>query len=380
MSGALDRVRVLVLGGVGPVPFAAMMFADHGADVVMVDRPGAATVADRVHNPDGPEILGRGCARIALDLKDPDDRATARDLAATADVVVEGFRPGVAERLGVGPDDCVAGNPRLVYARMTGWGQDGPAAARAGHDITYLAATGALHAIGRAGGPPQVPLNLVADYGGGGMMLAFGVCAALLERERSGRGQVLDVAMVDGTTVLLAATWEKLAHGNWRDERGVNPLDTGAANYDVYETADGRWMAVGSREPVFHRRLLDTLGLADEPLDVPSLDVEARRARIAARFRQRDQAHWSAVFASVDACVEPVRTLAEAAAADHLAARGTYVDDRGAVEPGAAPRFSRTPGTVHASRGVLGAAEARERWSVGAAPAEPRGPVGYGIR
>jgi alpha-methylacyl-CoA racemase len=363
VSGVLAGVHVLVLGGVGPAPFAAMLLADHGADVVVVDRPGGAAVADRAHRDDAPDVLGRGQVRLALDLKEPADQDTAWTLVGGADVLVEGFRPGVAERLGFGPGPCRAANPRLVYARMTGWGQDGPAAARAGHDITYLAATGALGAIGRRDAPPQIPLNLVADYGGGGMLLAFGIAAALLERAGSGRGQVIDTAMVDGTALLLAATYEKLAHGNWRDERGVNALDGGAANYDVYETADGRYMAVGSREAAFHRRLLDGLGLPHEPLATD----EGARAVIAARFAARDQAHWTTVFAGIDACVEPVRSLSEAPHHPHLAARGTYSARRGAAEPAPAPRFSRTPAEPVTDPDVLSTDQARRRWAPDAA-------------
>jgi alpha-methylacyl-CoA racemase len=355
VTGVLSGVRVLLLGGVGPAPFTAMLLADHGADVVVVDRPGGVVVADRTHREGAPDIVGRGQSRVALDLKDAADRATTWELLGQADVMIEGFRPGVAERLGFGPEPCRSVHPGLVYARMTGWGQDGPDVDRAGHDITYLAATGALGAIGRRGGPPQIPLNLVADYGGGGMLLAFGIAAALLERERSGQGQVIDASMVDGTALLLAATYERLAHGNWRDQRGVNPLDGGAANYEVYETADGRWMAVGSREPVFHRRLLDALGLPDAPLATD----DAARAAIAARFATHDQAHWAEVFAGVDACVEPVRSLAEAPHHPHLAARGTYTTSRGAPEPAPAPRYSRTPTGPVADPEVLTTDQAR---------------------
>lgn len=361
-QGPLRGVRVLVLGGVGPAQFGAMLLADQGADVVVITRPDGVPVADRELGPDGIDVLGRGCARIEADLKDGDRRDAVLRMARDADVVVEGFRPGVAERLGLGPEDCTRENPRVVYARMTGYGQDGPLARQAGHDINYLARTGALHAIGRRGGPPQVPLNLLADYGGGGMLLAFGVCAALVERERSGLGQVIDTAMVDGVAALMASVLEKMANGHWVDERGVNALDTGMPNYDVYPTADGGWMAVGAREPVFHRRLLDTLGLGDLPLDVPEEERETRRATIAARFRTRSRDEWSRVFHGIDACVSPVLSLREAARDEHLRARGSYRGPEGAVQPGVAPRFSRTPGAVRDPGGVQELATVASRW------------------
>lgn len=351
-DGPLSGLNVLVLGGVGPAQFCAMMLADHGADVVVVQRPTEVLVPDRSVGPDGVDVLGRGCERVVLDLKDPSDLQTALVLARLADVVVEGFRPGVVERLGIGPSDCCPGNPGLVYARVTGYGQDGPLSGQAGHDINYLAATGVLHAIGRHGGPPQVPLNLLADYGGGGMLLAFGVCAALWERERSGLGQVVDAAMVDGVALLMASVFEKMSNAQWTDERGVNTLDTGQPNYDVYETSDRRWMAVGAREPVFHRRMLDALGLADLPVDVPPGEVEQRRSVIADRFSQRTQDEWTATFTATDACVTPVLSLTDASHSPHLTERGTYGGQPGAVQPGAAPRFSRTPGGVGAPAGT----------------------------
>ena len=258
-SGPLSGLRVLNIGGIGPAPFTAMLLADLGADVVSIERAGGPVIADRGRSDDGIDILGRGARRVVLDLKTADGVASARELADRADVVIEGFRPGVTERLGLGPEQLHDSNPRLIYARVTGYGQDGPLAQRAGHDINYIAQVGLLHAIGRAGGPPQVPLNLVGDYGGGGMLAAFGICAALWERERSGVGQVVDAAMVDGVSLLMSALLEKRANGHWSDERGTNPLDTGAATYDVYETSDAEWMAVGSREPQFRARLLQVL-------------------------------------------------------------------------------------------------------------------------
>jgi alpha-methylacyl-CoA racemase len=252
----------------------------------------------------------------------------------------------VTERMGVGPDVCLARNPRLVYARMTGWGQDGPAAKTAGHDIGYIARTGALHATGRAGGPPQFAANLLGDFGGGGMLMAFGICAALVERGASGRGQVVDAAIVDGVASLLAMPFMLMAQGLWRDERGVNLLDGGAPWYDVYETADGKWMAVGALEPQFYAALLAGLGLEDLPDRGDPRNWPELRARLAARFAERTRDEWAAVFAGSDACTEPVLSLTEAAADPHLGARRTYVSGDGGTQPAPAPRFSRTPGRL----------------------------------
>ena len=362
VRGALGQLKVLLLGGVGPAPFCAMVLADHGADVLVVERPGGAAVADRAVD-GGIDILGRGCARVVLDLKSAEGTEAARTLAAHADVVLEGFRPGVTERLGLGPDDCTDVNPRLVYGRMTGYGQTGPDRDRAGHDINYIAAVGALGAIGRRGGPPQVPLNLVADYGGGGMVLAFGVLAALYERDRSGKGQVVDAAMVDGAALLMASMFEKLSNGRWTDERGTNPLDTGAPQYDVYETADGGWMAVGAREPVFHRRFLDAIGLTGEPTEVDPVATGERHAAVAHALRRMTRSEWTEVFAQVDACVSPVLSMREAAKNAHLRARGTYRERDGHAEPGPAPRLSRTPGTARPPRGRVATADAISRWN-----------------
>ncbi|WP_020661443.1 CaiB/BaiF CoA transferase family protein [Amycolatopsis benzoatilytica] len=334
MGGPLTGLRVVELAGIGPGPHAAMILADLGADVVRVDRPGT-----RERN-----ALLRGRRSVFADLKTPAGRDLVRRLAAVADVLVEGFRPGVAERLGVGPADCLAVNPRLVYGRMTGWGQDGPLASRAGHDINYLSLTGALHAIGRAGQPPVPPLNLVGDFGGGSMFLLTGVLAALWERERSGRGQVVDAAMVDGASVLSQMIWAFRGEGAWTDERGTNLLDGGAPFYDTYECADGRHVAVGAIEPQFYAKLLDGLGLdAAGPPD--QLDREgwpALRARFSEIFRAHPRQHWEKVFADTDACVTPVLTFAEAEHHPHLAARGTITELDGVVQPAPAPRFSRT--------------------------------------
>jgi crotonobetainyl-CoA:carnitine CoA-transferase CaiB-like acyl-CoA transferase len=336
--GPLAGVRVVELAGLAPGPFGCMVVADLGADVVRVDRPGTA--------PDGP--LQRGRRVTVLDLKSPDGVAGLLRLVDRADVLVEGFRPGVAERLGFGPPVCLARNPRLVYARMTGWGQDGPLAARAGHDIDFLAVSGALEPLGRANDRPHAPMNLLGDFGGGGMLLAVGVLAALLERERSGAGQVVDAAMVEGSALLTTLLHGMLAAGAWSEPRGQNLLDGGAPFYDTYRTADGGFVAVGALEPRFYAALLAGLGLAG--LDLPGQYdrggwPELRR-RFADRFAQRTRAEWTAAFADTDACVAPVLSPGEAHRHPHNAARGTFVEVGGVRQPAPAPRFSRTPTAV----------------------------------
>ena len=320
-----------------------MLLADLGADVALVDRPDG-----RGSLPGGSDISRRGKRSVVVDLKHPRGASVVLDLAERADILIEGLRPGVTERLGIGPEDCWARNPRLVYGRMTGWGQEGPLASAAGHDIGYIAITGALHAIGRAGGPPQVPVNYLGDFGGGTMFLVLGVLAALWESRESGRGQVVDAAIVDGTAALQAMTYSFLNAGQWRDERGVNMLDTGAPWYDVYETADGRHMAVGAIEPKFYAELIRLLFAGTPPPGLPGQHEVARwetlRTEIATKFASRTQAEWAKVFDGTDACVAPVVSLREAPAHPHLAARSTYVDADGMIQPGVAPRFSRTPG------------------------------------
>jgi alpha-methylacyl-CoA racemase len=336
---------VVELPSIGPGPFAAMLLADLGADVVRVDRPGGQQL--QVVRPEQ-DLLGRGKRSLLLDLKSPADLATALALVEHADLLIEGFRPGVAERLGIGPEPCHARNPRLVYGRMTGWGQDGPSAASAGHDITYIAVTGALHAIGEAGGAPQIPLNLVGDFAGA-LYLVTGLLAALHESQASGRGQIVDAAMVDSSAHLMTAFYGLHARGAWQDERGVNLLDGGAPFYGVYRTADDRYMAVGALESAFYAELLTRLGL--EPGENVQTDVEswpALRERLAAAFVTRTQAEWVDVFEGGDACVAPVLGLQEAPEHSHLAARGTFVRDGDVVQPGPAPRFSRT--TAHLDR------------------------------
>ncbi len=336
-------MRVLELAGIGPAPFATMLLADLGADVVRVDRPGGS--------PDGfvpppLDLLNRGKRSLAADLKDPAGVRTVLALVERADVLVEGFRPGVAERLGVGPEDCLARRPALVYGRMTGWGQDGPLAARAGHDITYIATTGALHAVGQAGGPPVVPVNLVGDFSGA-LYLVAGLLAALHESRSSGRGQVVDAAMVDSAAHVLTQVHAMLAAGEWRDERGVNLLDGGAPFYDTYRTADDRWLAIGPLEDRFWAELVERAGLDVTGLDRTDPASWPRlRERLAALFSARTQADWVAVFAGSDACVAPVLGLTEAPRHPHLAARGTFVERDGVVQAAPAPRFSRTPASI----------------------------------
>jgi alpha-methylacyl-CoA racemase len=341
-TGPLTGLRVVELTGLGPAPFAAMLLADLGADVLRIDRPGARPFAGSAEH----DLLSRGRRSVAVDLKHPDGPELVRRLVERADVLLEGFRPGVTERLGIGPEECLARNPRLVYGRMTGWGQEGPLSATAGHDIGYIAITGALHAIGRAGGPPQVPLNLVGDFGGGGMYLVVGVLAALLEARVSGRGQVVDAAIVDGTAHLATMVVGMLGGGLWRDGRGVNLLDSGAPWYDVYETADGRHLAVGALEPQFYAELMDRLGLTGVAPDRAGADPEVLRGLLTDAIRRRTRDEWVDVFAGSDACVAPVLSFAEARAHPHLAARQTYVEHHGVVQPAPAPRFSRTPATL----------------------------------
>ncbi|MGQ4615545.1 CoA transferase [Nocardia sp. R7R-8] len=344
MPGPLEGVRVLEIASAAPAPFACMMLSDLGADVVTVDRTSTRRAPRRPNDP-----LVRGRRSVAADLKTDQGVALVRRLAAEADVIVEGFRPGVMERLGLGPDVLAAANPGLIFARMTGYGQSGPLAARAGHDINYIAVAGALEPIGRRGERPLPPLNLVGDFGGGGMLLTVGVLAALHERTRSGLGQVIDAAMVDGAALLTAFVHGVRADGHWSEERGTNLLDGGAPFYDTYETADGGYMAVGALERRFYRQLLVGLGLDDDP-DLPAQMDRDRwdemRARFAAVFRARTRAEWSAVFADLDACVSPVLAPNEVADSEHARARGGFIDVAGLAQPAPAPRFSRTPGPV----------------------------------
>ena len=342
MPGPLGDLRVIELAGIGPGPFAAMMLADMGADVVRIERAGG--------HPDAwgrSPVLDRNRRSLAVDLKDPADVETVLDLVEEADALIEGFRPGGAERLGVGPEACHPRNPALVYGRMTGWGQDGSRALQAGHDINFIAVSGALHAIGRAGERPVPPLNLLGDFGGGGMMLAFGVLCAVLHARRSGEGQVVDAAIVDGTAALSGMIHGLLASGDWEDEREANLLDGGAPFYDTYACADGRHVAVGAMETRFYRELLAELGLAREPeLAGDHLDPSnwpAIRAHLSAAFARRTRDEWALSLRGTDCCVAPVLSLAEAAADPVNAARETFCEVGGDSQPAPAPRFSLTP-------------------------------------
>ena len=345
-SGPLAGVRVVEIAGIGPGPFCAMMLADMGAEVLRIDRPGPADLGLPVEPRFS--VLTRGRRSMALDLKQPPAIAAVKRLVARADALIEGFRPGVMERLGLGPDECLAANPRLVYGRMTGWGQEGPMASAAGHDINYIALAGVLHSIGRRGSAPAPPLNLVGDFGGGGMYLAFGVVCALLEAGRSGRGQVVDAAMVDGAASLAAAVYGLRAKGMWNDERGDNILDSGAPWYDVYETQDGKYVAIGSIEGRFYGELLRLTGLAGEAL--PPQWEKARwgelRARLTEVFKQKTRDEWCRIMEGSDVCFAPVLSMTEAPAHPHNRARGTFVEVDGVPQPGPAPRFSRTPGAI----------------------------------
>jgi len=336
-ASSLHGVRILEVGGIGPAPFAGMLLAGMGADVVRVDRPGGGALGAALEAPNA--ALDRGKRRIRLDLKDPADLAALLALAAEADVLVEGYRPGVAERLGFGPDACHARNPALVFARMTGWGQDGPRAAEAGHDINYIGLTGALDAIGEAEGSPAVPLNLVGDFGGGALYLVAGILCALRDAERHGEGCVIDAAIVDGVAHLATYVHALRNSGGWTDRRGANLLDGGAPFYTTYATADGRRMAVGAIERRFYRALLSTLGVDLDPAAQHDERVwPLARARLAAAFARRTRAEWSERFAGVDACVTPVLSFGEAADDPHLRHRGTLVDDGAGALPAPAPR------------------------------------------
>ncbi|MFF9622483.1 CaiB/BaiF CoA transferase family protein [Streptomyces griseosporeus] len=342
-QGPLSGVRVVELAGIGPGPFAAMLLADLGADVVRVDRPGGPGLGI---DP-AVDVTNRNKRSVVVDLKAPDGPARVLDLAERADILIEGYRPGVAERLGVGPADCHTRNPGLVYGRMTGWGQHGPLAPAAGHDIAYLALTGTLGMIGAPDRPPAVPANLLGDYAGGSLYLVVGVLAALYHARVSGTGQVVDAAIVDGAAHLSAMIHGMLAAGAWQDRRGANLLDGGCPYYGTYETADGRYMAVGALEPQFYAEFVRLIGLGDRAAD--HMDVtrwgELREA-VAARFRTRTRDEWTAVFEGTDACVAPVLSLREAPHHPHLAARGTFTDHGGLTQPAPAPRFSATPTAV----------------------------------
>ncbi len=343
LAGPLEGVKILEMAGLGPAPFCAMMLADHGADVIRVDRPqrdgGVRAFEHR-------DVLNRSRRGIALDLKSAAGVEVLRDLARGADGLIEGFRPGVMERLGLGPDVLLEDNPKLVYGRMTGWGQTGPLASTAGHDINYIAMSGVLDMLGRAGSKPTPPINLVGDFGGGGMLLAFGMVSAILQARSSGEGQVVDCSMLEGSALLSSMIWGFRAQGRWPGERGHNFLDTGAPFYEVYECADGRHVAIGALEPAFYAELLRGLGLADDAAFDTQNDVSAwelMKVKLAAAFKTCPREHWCAVFAGTDACFAPVLTTAEAAAHPHNTARDSFIDVDGVAQPAPAPRWSKTP-------------------------------------
>jgi alpha-methylacyl-CoA racemase len=348
MPGPLEGVRVLELAGIGPAPYACMLLAQLGADVLRVDRPGGSRVGD-------PDLLASGRPTVTLDLKSADDVATVLRLAERTDVLIEGFRPGVAERLGIGPDTCMAANPRLVYARMTGWGQDGPLADKVGHDINYAGLVGAIAAIGEPGRKPVPPLNLVADFGGGAMFCVTGILAALLERTTSGKGQVVDVAMVDGVASLMTMFWSMRANGGWSDERGTNLLDGGAPYYDTYECADGEYVAVGAIEEQFWTQVVDGLGIEDAPPRSDASRWGELRKRMQEVFLTKTRDAWTDLFADRSACVTPVLRLSEAPHHPHVRARGAMVDHDGVMRPNVAPRFSRTAAALPPAAGHPGA-------------------------
>ncbi|MDR5652144.1 CaiB/BaiF CoA transferase family protein [Ruixingdingia sedimenti] len=345
-KGPLAGVRIVELGGIGPVPFAAMLLSDLGADIVRIDRitahDGGAPIEPRFN------LLNRGRRSVAMDLKNPASVQAVLRLVAQADALLEGFRPGVAEKLGLGPDACAAANPRLVYGRMTGWGQDGPMAQEPGHDVNYISLSGVLHAIGRAGEPPAIPLNLTGDFGGGSLYLALGVVSAVLEARQSGRGQVVDTAMVDGSASLMTLIYGLVAAGYWQDERGVNRLDSGAPWYNVYECADGRYVSIGANETRFYNNAVRLLGL--EGAGLPDQHDRAgwpmMKDRFAAAFRSRTRDEWVALAAGRETCIAPILSMSEAPHHPHLRARGTFVEVEGIVQPAPAPRFSRTEAAI----------------------------------
>ena len=340
--GPLKDLRVIELAGIGPGPMCAMLLADLGARVLRVDRPEASGLG--VQRPEKYDLLLRNRPAIRMNLKDAEERARLLDLIDNADVLIEGFRPGVAERLGVGPDECLSRNPALVYGRMTGWGQTGPLAQRAGHDLNYIALTGALHAIGRHGQPPAVPLNLVGDIGGGALYLAFGIMSAVHSARMTGVGQVVDAAIVDGVASMMAQVQGTYEAGMMTDERGTNITDSGAPFYDVYECSDGGFVAVGAIEPKFFAQLIAGLGLEVEslPKQWDRTGWKALRDAIADAVRTKPRDTWADLFADTDGCVSPVLTLAEATSNPHLQARGTYISVDGVTQPAVAPRFSHT--------------------------------------
>lgn len=382
MSGPLHGVTVIELAGIGPGPFAGMMLADMGAEVIRIDRiptPGGGSALEALMRNDG--VVDRGRRSIALNMKDPRAVETVLQLATRADILIEGFRPGVTEKLGVGPKDCMARNPKLVYGRMTGWGQTGPLAQAAGHDLNYIALSGAVHAMGPADRPPAVPLNLVGDYGGGGMLLALGVVAALYEARGSGLGQVVDAAITDGAAVLMAAQYGLQAKGFWSDQRESNFLDGSAHFYGNYACADGRYLSIGAIEPQFYRLLLDKCGVTDphfaqqwERAEWPAL-----REKLTALFLRKSRDEWCEVLEGSDACVAPVLSMAEAPAHPHNKARGIFVEQGGCMQPAPAPRFERTPSALPPVAPAIGRDSVGILRSLGQSEAEIEALVASGV-
>lgn len=362
-TGPLKGIKVVEIAGIGPGPHACMTLADLGADVIRIERPGGQMLTGGPH-----DLMNRGRPSVALDLKQPEAVATVLDLVAQADVLVEGMRPGVAERLGFGPETCHERNPRLVYGRMTGWGQEGPWAHAAGHDMNYIAITGTLHGLGQVPEKPQFPTNLVGDFGGGSTYLVIGILAALLEARTSGEGQVVDAAIVDGTAHLNTMTAAFLGAGTFQEKRRSNLLDGGAPYYDIYETADGEHMSVGALEPQFYDQFVELLGIKDVAPDRYDLaSYDELRDLIAARFRERTRDEWSAVFDGTDACVAPILRMSEAPSHPHIKARETFVEHAGFVQPQPAPRFSRTTATLGLPPAPQPGAHTREAlaaWSI----------------
>ena len=345
-QGPLKGVKIVEIGSIGPAPFSCMLLADQGAEVIRIDRPaghdGGAPIAARF------DLLNRSRRSVQMNLKSPEAVAAVLRMVAQADVLIEGFRPGVTERLGLGPDACLKANPRLVYGRMTGWGQSGPLAQAPGHDVNYISLTGALHAMGRQGEAPAIPLNLVGDFGGGSLYLALGVLSALLEARSSGQGQVVDAAMVDGATSLMTLLYGFMAAGYWKDERGTNRLDSGAPWYNVYATQDGKHVSIAANETRFYREALGVMGLKEEEL--PGQHDQAgwplMKQRFAEVFKTRTRDEWTALAVGTQSCIAPVLSMAEAPRHAHVQQRGCFVEVEGVVQPAPAPRFSRTPGAI----------------------------------
>jgi alpha-methylacyl-CoA racemase len=383
IMGVLSGYKIVEFAGIGPAPMCAMLLADMGAEVLRIDRAEDAKLG--ISMDVKYSLLNRGRRSIAIDLKLPEGRAAAMRLVEKADALLEGFRPGVMERLGLGPDECLKRNPRLVYGRMTGWGQDGPLAHAAGHDINYIALSGVLASIGRKGEAPVPPLNLVGDFGGGGLYLALGVVAGLLEAQKSGKGQVIDVAMVDGAASLLTAVYGMHAAGMWVDRRGENILDTGAHFYDVYETSDGEYVAIGSIEGKFYAELLRLTGLEGQelPRQMDRTQWPALKKKLAEVFKTKSRAEWCKIMEGSEVCFAPVLNMAEAPKHPHNVHRGTFVEVEGVPQPAPAPRFSRTPSAIQRPPARPGehTEEAMRDWGFSAAELEQlRGAGAIGVR